>query len=202
MIDKTIPYFNIIMRYDGPPITEPPNAPEGYRFREYRSGDECAWARMEVDNKDFDTYENAVKYFNIKYCMFPGKLRDRFIGLENKEGKLCGAVICWDDDRDDKLVSSVHWLVTDPAEQGKGLGSALVRMLLYKFSMLDLLPIYLHTQPWSYVALGIYSKMGFCLLTNDSFRGYENQSLQALPILQGLMKQEQFEKLKKEMIQD
>jgi len=200
MVDKTIPYFNILMRYDGPAVAEPPSAPEGYRFRGYCSGDEYAWARMEVDNNDFDTYENAVKYFNIMYCAFPKKLRDRFIGLENREGKLCGAVICWDDDRDGESVSSVHWLVTDPIEQGKGLGTALVRMLLYRFSALDLLPVYLHTQPWSYIAVGVYSKMGFRLLLNDSFRGYENQSLQALPILEGLMRHDQFKKLREEMI--
>ncbi len=201
MIDKTIPYFNVIMRYDGPAITAPPNAPEGYRFRGYRAGDECAWARMEVDNNDFDTYENAVKYFNNKYCLLKDKLVERFIGLENNSGKLCGIVICWDDDREGAAVSSVHWLVTDPAEQGKGLGSALVQMLLYRFSQLKALPVYLHTQPWSYMAIGIYSKAGFRLLGRDSFRGYENQSQQALPVLRELMGEKRFNKLKKEMIE-
>ena len=202
MIDKTIPYFNVIMRYDGPAIAIPPIAPRGYRFRGYCPGDECAWARMEVDNKDFDTYDNAVKYFKNKYCSFPNKLLERFIGIENGDGKLCGAVICWEDDRESIPVSSVHWLITDPSEQGNGLGAALIKMLLYRFSTLDRLPVYLHTQPWSYIAIGIYSKLGFRLLANDSFRGYENQSLQSLPVLEGLMRRELFIKLKEEMIQD
>ena len=202
MIDKSIPYLNIIMRYDGPTITEKPSAPNGFRFRDYQDGDELAWARMEVDNNDFDTYENAVNYFNKKYCAFPDKLRERFVGIENSEGKMCGIVICWDDVKDDVTVASVHWLVTDPKEQGKGLGVALVKMLLYKFSILKMLPIYLHTQPWSYVAIGIYSKVGFKMLTTDSFRNYENQSLQALGVLKEFMKDGQFEKLKEEMIGD
>ncbi len=200
MIDKSIPYFNVIMRYDGPPVTEIPLAPDGYSFREYQEGDGFEWARMEVDNNDFDTFENAVNYFNKKYCSFPQKLKERFVGIENRDGKLCGIVICWDDDRDGESVSSVHWLVTDPNEQGKGLGVALVKMLIYKFSVLGALPIYLHTQPWSYIAIGIYSKLGFKMLKKDSFRGYENQSLQSLPVLSDLMRADQIKKLKEEMI--
>lgn len=200
MIDKTIPYFNVLMRYDGPLITTPPQAPDGYRFRSYQEGDEFGWAQMEVDNLDFDTYDNAVKYFRQKYLSDPEKLKERFIGLENQNGALCGAVICWSDAKDEATVSTVHWLITAPAEQGRGLGSALVRMLLYRFSQLDALPIYLHTQPWSYPAIGIYSKCGFRLLRQDSFRGYENQSAQALEVLQGLMEQEKYNKLKSEMI--
>lgn len=200
MINKTIPYFNVLMRYDGPPAIQAPTAPNGYRFRGYQDGDAFAWARMEVDNKDFDTYENAVNYFEKKYCAFPEKLAERFVGLENADGCLCGAVICWDDDREGTSVSSVHWLITDPAEQGKGLGSALVQMLVYRFSQMNALPIYLHTQPWSYTAIGIYSKAGFRLLNRDSFRGYENQSQQALPVLQELMGEKRFDKLIKEMI--
>lgn len=200
MIDKTIPYFNVLMRYDGKLISAPPQAPDGYRFRSYQEGDEFAWAQMEVDNLDFDTYDNAVKYFRQKYLSSPEKLKERFIGIENENGTLCGAVICWSDAKDEKTVSTVHWLITSPAEQGKGIGSALVRMLLYRFSQLGALPIYLHTQPWSYPAIGIYSKYGFRLLQKDSFRGYENQSAQALEVLQGLMEQEKYNKLKSEMI--
>lgn len=200
MIDKTIPYFNVLMRYDGPGVTALPEAPEGFRFRDYRDGDDCRWAQMEVDNKDFDTYENAVRYFRNKYCAFPEKLRQRFVGVEDSEGKLCGAVICWDDDRNGTPVSSVHWLITDPQVQGKGIGGALVRMLLYRFRQLDALPVYLHTQPWSYPAIGIYSREGFRLLESDSFRGYENQSRQALAVLQGLMNTEKYRKLKEEML--
>lgn len=200
MIDKTIPYFNVLMRYDGPLIFQQPQAPEGYHFRSYTAGDEMRWAQMEVDNRDFDTYENAVNYFRNKYCVFPEKLKERFVGIENEAGKLCGAVICWFDARGGEEVSSVHWLISDPTEQGKGIGTALVKMLIYRFSQLKALPIYLHTQPWSYPAIGIYSKLGFRLLKDDSFRGYENQSQQALEVLRGLMDEEKYEKLKEEMI--
>lgn len=155
---------------------------------------------MEVDNNDFDTYDNAVKYFQNKYCGFPELLQERFVGIENPSGELCGIVICWEDEREGKKVSSVHWLISSPDEQGKGIGTALVKMLIYRFSCLEKLPIYLHTQPWSYQAIGIYSKLGFRLLGQDTFRGYENQSLLALDVLEKLMNKASFEKLNKEII--
>lgn len=200
MIDKTIPYYNVLMRYDGPSMKECPAAPEGYRFRGYKAGDENAWAQMEVDNCDFDTFENARNYFINKYSAFPQKLQDSFVGIENQHGKLCGIVICWDDIRENEMVSTVHWLVTEPSEQGKGLGKALIRMLIYNFSVRNKLPIYLHTQPWSYVAIAIYIEAGFRLLAEDSFRGYENQSKDALPVLKELLSVKKYDKLIKEMI--
>lgn len=200
MIDKRIPYFNVIMRYDGPPVCEYPKIPEPFIISSYLPGDEKRWAEMEVANNDFDTYDNGIKYFSNKYLSNLDRIKERFIGVRDKTGKLVGSVICWDDDRDGKCVSSVHWLVTDPNVQGKGLGTLLVSILLYKFSKLQLLPVYLHTQPWSYSAIGIYSSLGFRLLKSDSFRGYENQSEQALPILKELMNGSKYSKLVKEMI--
>ena len=200
MLDKSIPYYNIIMRYDGPPLLRPPDIPESFKLSTYETGDECRWSQMEVDNNDFDTYENGIKYFNNKYLTNPDKLKERFIGVRDQSGKLVGSVICWDDERSGELVSSVHWLVTDPSVQGNGVGSYLAKMLVYKFSKLELLPIYLHTQPWSYTAVGIYSNAGFRLLKTDSFRGYENQTELALPVLKQYMTEKKYSKLIQEMI--
>ncbi len=200
MIDKTIPYYNVLMRYDGPLVSTIPSLPHGYSFCEYRSGDEIRWSEMEAANNDFDTLENGVMYFSNKYCAEIDKLRERFIGIRDDNDCLCGSVICWDDISNYKKVSSVHWLVTDPAVQGKGLGTALTRMLVYRFSELGLFPIYLHTQPWSFSAIGIYSSVGFRLLRNESFKNYENQSIQALRVLKDLMNEEKYNKLHNEMI--
>lgn len=200
MLDKSITYLNVLMRYDGPPIDNPPLLPNGFHIASYQIGDDLRWAEMEVAINDFDTFENGVKYFRNHYLTKFEKLNERFIGVRDKSNKLCGAVICWDDERNGENVSSVHWLLTDPSVQGKGIGRALVRTLVYRFSKLGLLPIYLHTQPWSYKAIGIYSSIGFRLLVSDTFRGYENQSVQALDVLKEFMTEEKFQKLKNEII--
>lgn len=200
MLDKSIPYYNIIMRYDGPTVVEKPVLPDGYRFSSYTEGDDNRWAQMEVDNNDFDTVENGIIYFHNKYISNYEKLKQRFIGVRNEDNVLVGSVICWDDEKNGNQVSTVHWLITDPNVQGNGIGTALVMMLLYKTSLLNLFPIYLHTQPWSYSAIGIYCKAGFRLLKTDSFRGYENQSKQAIPVLKELVSNHLFNKLIDEMI--
>lgn len=200
MIDKSIPYFNVIMRYDGPKAYGIPELPVGYSFSNYQEGDDVRWAQMEVDNNDFDTYQNALNYFKSKYLQFPVKLLHRFIGVRDEQERLVGSVICWEDDRNGDPVSSVHWLVTDPSVQGKGIGTALAKMLVLNFCSWGLLPIYLHTQPWSYTAIGIYSEVGFKLLKMDSFRGYKNQTKEALPVLEKHMARDKYTKLINEMI--
>ena len=147
MIDKKIPYFNIIMRYDGPPLFTKPLLPEGYRFSEYMERDEIKWAKMEVENNDFDTYENALLYFKNKYCRDMEKLIKGFIGVRDNYDELKGSIICWNDYKEDDTVSTVHWLITDLSVQNKGIGTSLVQMLIYKFSTMNMLPIYLQ-QMW------------------------------------------------------
>ena len=200
MIDKSIPYFNIIMRYDGPLIKKCPTIPNGFSLSPFIPGDEHGWAQMEVDNNDFDTYENAVSYFSSKYLSEPIKLQERFIGVRDNFGKLVGCVICWDDFKDKRYVASVHWLVTDPKVQGNGIGTFLMKTLLYRFSKMNMIPIYLHTQPWSFFAIGIYSRLGFRMLKEDTFRDYSNQCEQALPILKELMEKNKYDKLVSEII--
>ena len=47
MVDKTIPYKNIIMVAEN--LTEQkPTLPEGFYLDTYREGDELSWAEMEV----------------------------------------------------------------------------------------------------------------------------------------------------------
>lgn len=200
MLDKSIPFLNVMMRCDKPVDGPVPRLPEGYSFSSYREGDDEGWARMETDNLDFDTYEEALAWFREKYLPEKEKLCDRFIGVRDDRGKLCGAVICWEDLKDGSPVSSVHWLITDPDHQNRGLGTAMVHRLIGCFREKGALPIYLHTQPWSYTAIGIYSRAGFRLLKSDSFAEYKNQSAEALEVLKGLMPGKGFKKLVDEMI--
>lgn len=198
MIDKTIPYYNLIMRYDGPVVSSPPLLPQGFSFRSYQDGDEFLWARMEVVNNDFDTYENAVAYFKKTYLSAHKKLENRFVGVTDSRGVLCGSVICWDDlyaSNTPERISSLHWLICDPSVKDRELGTALVQMTLHTFSEMHALPVYLHTQPWSYKAVGIYYKCGFRPLSTESFRGYKNQSAEAICAMRNHIPENLFQQL-------
>jgi ribosomal protein S18 acetylase RimI-like enzyme len=56
----------------------------------------------------------------------------------------------------------LQWISTDPAEQGKGLGKAVIIKAMELFPVYE--PnsdIYLHTQTWSHKAIYLYHKLGF-----------------------------------------
>jgi len=95
----------------------------------------------------------------------------------------------------DELVSSLHWLVVDENYQGKGLGKALCIKAMNLFASRDQLPVYIHTQPWSYKAIMLYLSIGFIIQKKDSFSQYDNQYLQAMDILQKVVSKQQFNKM-------
>lgn len=198
-IDKSIPYMNILMRCDEYQAT-PIKLPDGFRFRGYKAGDEHIWAKFEIEIEDFDTYDNAVAYFQRKYLSNPEELQKRLICVESEDGTPAGMVIAWFDKNGDDTISTVHWLVTSPAFQGLGIGKALVQKLLETFYELKAYPVYLHTQPWSYAAIKIYSSLGFKMLRSESILNYENQYSLAIEELKKHLPQEVMEKLISETI--
>ncbi len=198
-IDKSIPYMNILMRcdeYRPSQIT----LPDGFHFRGYRPGDENIWAKFEIEIDDFDTYDNAVAYFKRKYLSNPEELKKRLICVEDKDGTPAGMVIAWFDDNHGEKISTVHWLVTSPKFQGLGIGKALVKKLLETFYELNEFPVYLHTQPWSYAAIKIYSSLGFRLLRTESILNYENEYANAIEELKKHLPQDVTNKLIAETI--
>ena len=57
------------------------------------------------------------------------------------------------------------------------------------------LPVYIHTQPWSYVAILLYVRQGFKLQMTDTFSQYENQYAQAIDVLKKVLTAEQYSEL-------
>ena len=57
------------------------------------------------------------------------------------------------------------------------------------------LPVYIHTQPWSYVAILLYVRQGFKLQMTDTFSHYENEYAQAMDVLKKILTAEQYSEL-------
>ena len=53
MLDRTIPFYNAILRCDRY-LTTTPVLHNGYEFRMYQDGDERKWAQLEYEIGDFD----------------------------------------------------------------------------------------------------------------------------------------------------
>ncbi len=199
IIDNTIPYKDLLFRC----AAYAPSAirlPEGCRFRDYQDGDAAAWARLEHAIRDFDTVDEALGYFQHTYFGDMEALRRRFICVVNPEGEMAGCVIAWREPGGGRLIPAVHWLVVAPEEQNRGIGRALMQKLLERFLELDGFPVYLHSQPCSYAAIGLYSSPGFRLLKRESFMGYENQYREGVAVLKPLMPPHKYEKLIREAI--
>lgn len=194
MLDRRIPYCNVIMRC-GSYVPRAVPLPAGYRLRSWHPGDERAWAALEHGIGDFGSERDAGAYFARTYLADPAALARRCVLAEDGSGRIAGSCIAWRDRRGEQTVASLHWLVVSPDCQGLGLGRALCCAAMDIFCARGELPVYLHSQPWSWPAICLYVSLGFHLQTSDTFNGYENQWRTALATLRTVMPPERFEAL-------
>jgi len=181
MLDRTIPFMNIIMRCDAPNTLHAP-IPEGYRLRHYRPGDNLAWAALETLLGDFASEEEALAYFATQYD--PEALAScAFFAEEIHTTQVVGSVIAWHDPQGEASIASLHWLVVHPAHEKHGIGSALIAAAMRYYTEHDHLPIYLHTQPWSHQAIRLYLRFGFRFAEKDRFAAYPNDYPKYLPLI-------------------
>ena len=184
MLDRSIPYYNIIMKKNAPMTFAIPVLPPQFELHTYRSGVEQQWAVLEHEIGDFPSMREARTYFSQTYLSRSDLLARRGVFVSDKKSDcLVGACIAWVDEQNGAPVSSLHWLITKEAYQGRGIGSALIAAALSIYEKENAFPVYLHTQPWSYPAIRLYHKFGFRLMKQESFAGYENQYALAVPVL-------------------
>jgi GNAT superfamily N-acetyltransferase len=97
---------------------------------------------------------------------------------------------------------SIHWLKTRKSHEGKGLGRALMSVIMARFQPEDY-PIYLHTQPGSFRAIKLYADFGFQLLAGGkaspegvlSVGSRTNDLDLCLPILEAFIPAADFEQI-------
>lgn len=194
MLDKTIPFYNIILKCDCYKPSQI-DLPQGFHFRKFQEGDEKIWAALEYEIGDFASVDEAEQYFLSAYCRNMKELKKRCIFLVNEKNAAVGSCIAWRDRKKDQFVSSLHWLVVSPSYQGKKLGKALCQKTMQSFQRMGEFPVYIHTQPWSYKAVFLYIQQGFQLQKIDTFSNYQNQYQQAMNVLKEILPGQQYEKL-------
>lgn len=199
MLDRTIPFCNIIMRcsqYKYKNIC----LPDGYKITSYCRGDEKGWARLEYAAGDFDTEQGAEKYFVQTYLNNNnGDIQDIFFLKDNSEN-IIGSCIAWTDQRGTSPVNSLHWLIVDEKSQKLGFGRALCETVMNRFYTKNGGRIYIHTQPWSYAAIFLYLSEGFKLTKKDTFANYANQYPEAIETLKPIVTPAQYEQLIKNSV--
>lgn len=184
MLDRSIPYYNIIMKKNAPTTFAVPALPPQFELHSYRPDVAQQWAELEHEIGDFPSMREARTYFSQTYLSRSDLLAQRGVFVSDKKsGCLVGACIAWFEEQNGAPVSSLHWLITKEAYQGRGIGSALIAAALNIYEQENAFPVYLHTQLWSYQAVRLYHKFGFRLMKRESFAGYENQYALAVPVL-------------------
>ena len=196
MLDRTIPFYNTILRCDHYQHREVV-LPYGFSIVSYEKGFEKGWAELEYAIGDFDSLDEAEHYFVETYLQNQA-LFSNILFLLSPDKSVVGSCIAWQDKRKESIVSSLHWLVVDEEYQGRGLGKALCYATMNRFKEQGNFPVYVHTQPWSWKAIFLYLSIGFKLQKTDTFSHYENEYYKAMTALKQVITSKQFQLLQEQ----
>ena len=185
MLDKTIPYKNLIMRAEAFSPSFSSSLPEGFRIKPYEPGDEAQWASIETSVGEFDTLTEAEDYFVGTYLPYPAEIRRRCFFALSPGGAYAGTCTAWFLPGESGETGVIHWFGVKPAYQGLGLGKALLGKAMRFFQDAGAYPAYLHTQTWSHKAIGLYAAAGFCFLKTETFADAPNDYQEAMEVLKG-----------------
>ena len=193
MLDRTISFYNTILKCSdySPRRVE---LPDGFSIISYQRGYENEWAKLEYAIGDFDSLEEAEKYFVETYLQNSELFRN-ILFLLNREHEIVGSCIAWQDMQGENSASSLHWLVVQEQYQGIGLGRALGTAVMNIYAERGAFPVYIHTQPWSWKAVLLYLSLGFRLQKTDTFSHYENEYENAMDELRKIVSEKQYELL-------
>lgn len=149
--------------------------PVGYTVGTYSSGDGRWWAEIETAAGEFDTEERALKQFRSEFDGKERELENRCFFLVNSAGRKIGTGMAWYSDSSwGERCGRVHWVAVHADYQGRGLGKALVSMVVDHLKTLYK-TVYLTTQTTSYRAINLYLDFGFepYVQAGESLRGWE-----------------------------
>ena len=195
MLDKNIAYKNIIMRLDGRPKSVEAALPTGYSFKLFEPGDEKHWAEIEASVLEFDSPQSAEDYFTRSYLPRAHELAKRCVFVLTPAGKPVATATAWYEESELGRQATLHWVSATPTHQGRGIGRAVTVKALALMRILEPgLPIWLHTQTWSHIAVRLYHSLGFNMVRRERLANgnsksgelefYRNDFEEALEVLQ------------------
>ncbi len=189
MLDKSIPYYRIILKRKSGTKVPFASLPEGFSFINFKKGDEDDWAIIETSVFEFTSVSEAKEYFVNKYIKDINKLDKRSIFVQNSEGKKVATFTCWHELLNNKQVPFMHWVACHPKYQGKGIGKALISYGTKKMIELDGdVDMYIPTQTWSHKAISLYICVGFFILKNNKKYGkHKNQAIKGFQVINNLL---------------
>jgi len=179
MLDKSIPYYHVFMkRESGTPLFEFA-LPDHFKFVLFQSGDEKEWAEIETSVGEFDRAIDALVYFQKEFLPYYKELERRCLFIENSDGVKVATLTIWWCYTGVRRDPWIHWVAVRPEYQGLGLGKAIVSEGMKRLIEIEGdRNVYLHTQTWSYKAIGIYKMAGFHITKEKGLAGFENNEFE------------------------
>lgn len=190
MLDKTLPYFHVLMKREkGAPLQEH-RLPDNFKFVMYKPGDEKEWARIVASVGEFDSAAKALDRFERDYMPYKKELERRCFFVENTDGKNVATLTIWWCYTGARRDPWIQWLAVLPEYQGLGLAKALMCEVMKRLIEIEGdVNVYLHTQTWSYRAINIYRKAGFKITREKGLSGYDNSDYEkAVTLLQDYLR--------------
>ena len=194
MLEHEIPDLNIFMMCDKLNNSALSKLPDGYHIRNCRPDELKIWKEFPFDNEEDkkEYYEFMSQYFNDVYSCNLNEFYNRCLFVcEDETDRPVATCFIW---KAYNKINTIHWFKTIKEYEGKGLGRALLSYIMCSLNEDDY-PVFLHTQPGSFRAIGLYSNFGFKIVTNDVIGYRENHFKESLPILKQFMKEESFNNL-------
>lgn len=209
MLDKSIPYKNIIMAIPAAAVaaTVPSPLPPGYARRLFQDGDERHWARIETSVLEFETEAKAQEYFSTFYTPLD-EVKRRCLFITDPSGNPVATATAWFFADRDARQAQIQWVGVQPDQQGRGLGRAIVTGALALHPTLE--PggdVILHTQTWSHPAVALYRSLGFQMVKDKAavmlgrspdgktVTPLPNDYAEAIAVLRTVLKPEQVDEL-------
>lgn len=161
-LDKSIPYYPVLMVLTQPPVVDEIPLAQGYSFQPYDPSYKEAWIALHVSLGQLDSMEAGRRYFAETFECHPEELQRNMILVIDEKGNLAGTSSVWEGFHFGERRMRVHWVGVDEQHQRRGLAKSLMLKTIQLYRTLDCeYPLYLTTQTNSYVAISMYQHLGF-----------------------------------------
>ncbi len=169
MIDKSIPYFPLIMAKCDTENYPKCFLPDGYEFVFYKEGDARIWSEIQASVGSFDSVERGIDVFYNDFVNNQAlKAEERVIFVKAPDGEYIATAALWDGEHYGKREQRIHWVATKDSHAGKGIAKAMLTFLMDLYNQLGYSGfIYLTTGTRNYPAVRIYQKFGFEIYTES-----------------------------------
>lgn len=172
MNEEQIPELNIFMICNQLNKKAISNISDEFIIRKCIPEELDIWKGFPFDNENEkkEYYNYMTDYFNEVYNNNIEEFYNRCLFVCDKDNNPIATCFLW---KSYENINTIHWLKTKKEYEGKGLGRALMSLIMKDLKEEDY-PIYLHTHPSCYRAIGLYSSLGFKVIVNDEIGNRKN----------------------------